>query len=66
MEVTFHWSLDDEPTAFALQTSKVPHTGYSDDATAVITKLSPGLFEATIPVPASTPEQFYRVRYLTP
>ena len=66
IEVTFTWGIDEATTAFRLQTANVvtgaPGT-YTDSA-ATITKLSPGVYKAVIPVAGAA--QFYRVRYAIP
>ena len=63
-EVTFTWGVDEATTAFKLQSCATVNGTYADDAGAVITKLSPGIYKATVPtVPAG---KFFRVRYAIP
>lgn len=59
-EVTFTWGIDDPTSLFKLQSSTVVGSGYVDTA-ATITKLSPGVYKATIA--KSGAAQFYRIRY---
>lgn len=59
-EVTFTWGIDDPTTVFKLQSSTVVGSGYTD-ATATITKLSPGVYKATIAKSGAV--RFYRIRY---
>jgi hypothetical protein len=64
-EITFNFGVDEATTAFKLQSSAavVPASGYTDATGVTITKLSPGVYKAT--VVASAPK-YYRVRYAVP
>jgi hypothetical protein len=64
-EITFNFGVDEATTAFKLQSAAavVPASGYTDATGVTITKLSPGVYKAT--VVASAPK-YYRVRYAVP
>lgn len=66
IEVTFTWGIDEATTAFRLQTANIVSgaPGTYTDSAATITKLSPGVYKAVIPVGGAS--QFYRVRYAIP
>jgi hypothetical protein len=63
-EITFAWGIDDPTTVFKLQSAGLVAGPYADDATATITKLSPGVYKATLAAPAAA--KFYKIRYVTP
>jgi hypothetical protein len=58
-QIDFTWSEDEPTSVFRLQTASVVTGPYTNSGTAVITKLSPGVYRAT--VPTSGAAQFYRV-----
>ncbi len=63
-EVTFTWGVDEATTAFKLQSCATVNGTYADEAGATITKLSPGVYKATVAtVPAG---KYFRVRYAIP
>jgi hypothetical protein len=63
-EATFTWGVDEATTAFKLQSCATVNGTYADDAGATITKLSPGVYKATVATVAAG--KFFRVRYATP
>jgi hypothetical protein len=58
--MTFSGSSSDPASVFTLLSSPVVSGSYTAATNAVITQLSPGLFQAS--VPASGPGHFYRIR----
>ena len=63
-EVTFTWGVDEATTAFKLQSCATVNGTYADYAGATITKLSPGIYKATVATVAAG--KFFRVRYAVP
>jgi hypothetical protein len=58
-EITFTWGIDEATTFFKLQSASVVTGPYADVA-PTMTKLSPGVYKATLATPASP--KFYRLR----
>jgi hypothetical protein len=58
--LSFQGAESDAETAFTILSSSVANGSYSAAANATITKISPGLFQASLP--RNGPAQFYRIR----
>lgn len=59
----FTWTLDEATSVFAVQRANVVSGPYADVAGATITKLSPGVYQATAGRnPATGSANFYRIR----
>jgi hypothetical protein len=59
-EINFTFATDEPISAFKLQSAATVDTGYADDATATISRLSASSYKAVIPM--SGIGKFYRVR----
>jgi hypothetical protein len=58
--IGFTWALDDPTGAFRLQKAPAVAGTYTDDGTATITKLSPGVYEASTPFTGTN--VFFRIK----
>lgn len=58
--VNFAWTLDDPTSAFRLQKATAVGGPYADDGSAVITRLSPGVYQASTPFTGGN--VFFRIK----